>query len=270
MGCENESIYRVWDPESKKVKRVAYSVIDDGQGLDDTHNGDNINNRVTWNQEGAIDTNTGSSDGISSNGEETEFNNDELDQSLTPQGDTVSRFFRRPTAMVTTRSEPKKRNEPPGDPVITPPRTARVHDQGQIRPKEHRSPSPLHAYEDTYVPRIAETLTASPFFQQRNATKESTHSPHDADETMEEDQEQEPEEESMEDDVMQEDDEEFHDPHSPSSGDQEENPEENHSDDEGNDEDNAESHEHNRNLDTAIHGYHQSLEDPKVEGHQIN
>ena len=47
VGCENESIYRVWDPSAQKVKRVVYTTVEDGQGLDDTHEGQNVNDRVT-------------------------------------------------------------------------------------------------------------------------------------------------------------------------------------------------------------------------------
>lgn len=35
VGCENESTYRVWDPTKKVVRRVAYSIARDAEGLDD-------------------------------------------------------------------------------------------------------------------------------------------------------------------------------------------------------------------------------------------
>ncbi|KFY97995.1 hypothetical protein V500_01823 [Pseudogymnoascus sp. VKM F-4518 (FW-2643)] len=38
VGCESESIYRIWDPEKKKIARVSTPRIDDGEGLDDAHN----------------------------------------------------------------------------------------------------------------------------------------------------------------------------------------------------------------------------------------
>ena len=197
VGCENESAYRVWDPESKRVRRVAYSVVDDGQGLDDTHDGDNINNRVTWDQGENIDSNTGSSDSGNSDGENAEFNDDELNESPESQGETVSKFFQRPTAMVTTRSGPRKQNETEGDPVITPPRSARVHDHGQVRPKVHQGPSRSQTYEDTYVPRIVDTLTASPFFRPRDTREESPESDNDQEEAEEEDIEQENDEDEF-------------------------------------------------------------------------
>lgn len=37
VGCENESTYRVWDPESKTVRRATYAMVDDGEGIDDPH-----------------------------------------------------------------------------------------------------------------------------------------------------------------------------------------------------------------------------------------
>ena len=170
VGCENESIYRVWNPDSKKVKRVAYSVVEDGQGLDDSHDGDDINNRVTWNQEENMETDT------ESDAESNDLDDDHLDEDLGPQGETDSKYFRNPAAMVTTRSGP--RIKPTNDPVVTPPRAARVHDQGQVRPNIRFS-SPSDAYEETYVPRLGDTLTASPYFKEnvtRNAEQTSPYS----------------------------------------------------------------------------------------------
>ena len=46
VDCENESIYRVWNSESKQIKRVAYTIIDDDQSLNDVQNEENINDRT--------------------------------------------------------------------------------------------------------------------------------------------------------------------------------------------------------------------------------
>ena len=46
VGCESESIYRIWEPEKKKVLRISVARIDDGEGLDDDHEDPNINQRV--------------------------------------------------------------------------------------------------------------------------------------------------------------------------------------------------------------------------------
>ena len=35
VGCESESIYRIYDPENLAVRRIGASEIDDGHGLDD-------------------------------------------------------------------------------------------------------------------------------------------------------------------------------------------------------------------------------------------
>jgi hypothetical protein len=37
VGCESESVYRIWNPEKKKVLRISTARIDDGNGLDDPH-----------------------------------------------------------------------------------------------------------------------------------------------------------------------------------------------------------------------------------------
>lgn len=43
VGCESESIYRIWDPEKKKIARISTPRIDDGEGLNDAHNGARFN-----------------------------------------------------------------------------------------------------------------------------------------------------------------------------------------------------------------------------------
>ena len=75
--------------------------------------------------------------------------------------------------MVTTRSEPRKQTGPEINPVVTPPKSARVHDQGQIRPKIYHGDTPSHAYENTYVPTLGNTLTSSPSFGTRDTEEES-------------------------------------------------------------------------------------------------
>jgi len=42
VGCENESIYRIYDPEKHVVRRIGASEIEDGQGLDDPQNGPSL------------------------------------------------------------------------------------------------------------------------------------------------------------------------------------------------------------------------------------
>lgn len=46
MGSDSESVYRVWNPDKKKVVRVSTANIDDGEGLDDLHDEDTVNRRV--------------------------------------------------------------------------------------------------------------------------------------------------------------------------------------------------------------------------------
>jgi hypothetical protein len=42
VGCESESIYRIYDPENHAVRRIGASEIDDGQGLDDSQDGPSL------------------------------------------------------------------------------------------------------------------------------------------------------------------------------------------------------------------------------------
>jgi hypothetical protein len=42
VGCESESVYRIYDPEKHTVRRVGASEIDDGQGLDDPQDGPSL------------------------------------------------------------------------------------------------------------------------------------------------------------------------------------------------------------------------------------
>src|SRR5438045_2907601 len=42
VGCESESIYRIYDPEKHIVRRIGASEIDDGQGLDDPQDGPSL------------------------------------------------------------------------------------------------------------------------------------------------------------------------------------------------------------------------------------
>lgn len=37
VGCENDSVYLVWDPKKKTVKRIDQLRVDEGEGLDDHH-----------------------------------------------------------------------------------------------------------------------------------------------------------------------------------------------------------------------------------------
>nr|ANM86644.1 putative integrase [Cladonia uncialis subsp. uncialis]AUW30834.1 putative integrase - catalytic core [Cladonia uncialis subsp. uncialis] len=46
VGCESESIYRVWNPDKNKVVRISNVRIDDGEGLDDPQEGPNRNDRA--------------------------------------------------------------------------------------------------------------------------------------------------------------------------------------------------------------------------------
>ena len=151
VGCENESTYRVWDPATEKVKRVAYTVVEDGQGLDDTHIGQNVNDRVIRQPLEQFDED---SPEVSENEDETEHDDDRTNR-LTSQSSSDegarSRFFPRPAAMVTTRSEPRARKNSPVErlPLLT------------------EDDSPIGPYEDTYVPPIGQTLqegTSSPYF----------------------------------------------------------------------------------------------------------
>jgi hypothetical protein len=43
VGCENESTYRVYDPEDHTVKLAVYAQVDDGEGLDDDQQRDDLN-----------------------------------------------------------------------------------------------------------------------------------------------------------------------------------------------------------------------------------
>ena len=42
VGCTSESGYKVWDPDQKKVRRTAVANVDDGEGTDDLHADDRV------------------------------------------------------------------------------------------------------------------------------------------------------------------------------------------------------------------------------------
>ena len=158
VGCENESTYRVWDPHSKRVRRVAYTVVDDGQGLDDTH--DRVNE-----EDRRQPPETNETDGSSNTSENEEDTADE--------GNTVSRYFAQPTAMVMTRSKKDaKDNTAHLEVPVTPPPAARIRGAS---PRIQRDYSPNTAWEDSYAPPISETMHTSPYFSntQDNNEKES-------------------------------------------------------------------------------------------------
>ena len=46
MGSESESVYRIWDPDKKRVRRVSATRVEEGEGVDDSQDEDNINDRV--------------------------------------------------------------------------------------------------------------------------------------------------------------------------------------------------------------------------------
>ena len=46
MGCESESIYRIWNPEKNKVVRISTARIDDGEGLEDGQDRPSRNDRI--------------------------------------------------------------------------------------------------------------------------------------------------------------------------------------------------------------------------------
>ena len=134
VGCENESTYRVWDPEAERVKRVVYTVVEDGEGLDDAQSGDNINERTTRRQvDEEIDT--ASEQGQDEDSEEDWSEPGEDDFSINAEVQTPrntefrSRFFPQRAAMVTTRGQAKSNG-----------------DGGS------------HAFEDTYVPPIGTAI----------------------------------------------------------------------------------------------------------------
>lgn len=46
MGCESESVYRIWHPERNKVMRISMARVEDGEGMDDEQDGPSRQNRV--------------------------------------------------------------------------------------------------------------------------------------------------------------------------------------------------------------------------------
>ena len=195
VGCENESTYRVWDPDNKKIKRVVYTVVEDGQGLDDTHIEGNINNRIVREPmervdiENASDASSDEDKSIRDNSIESD-DDEESDRGIARNPrrnmETSSRFFPNHAAMVTQRSAPLS---PYGsvnvDQALTPPRPALIRDGTPIR---DRSPIPTSvtpniAFEETYVPPLGDTLRqersespegfeTSPFFAGESANNE--------------------------------------------------------------------------------------------------
>ena len=186
VGCENESTYRVWNPADKKVKRVVYSVVEDGQGLDDTHDGPSLNDRIRGHQMTRTPENIQYiSEDNESVDEASDIQTDENEASgasdaqrrLRPRRneETVSRFFAPPAAMVTTRSELRKQT---GDrePLM------RDDSLNENNTSHQDLESPNLAFEETHVPRIADTIgqtqdspansedeyTTSPFFEKSN------------------------------------------------------------------------------------------------------
>ena len=150
VGCENESTYRVWDPSARKVKRVAYTIVEDGQGLDDTQDGQNVNDRITRQplQPLGVSDSSSDEDALESDNDQDDGDND---QDSVERGQR-SRFFPRPAAMVTQRNDPRKGKAPGGEDI----------------PLLEENMSPISPYEDTYVPPIGNTLgqeTSSRFFK---------------------------------------------------------------------------------------------------------
>lgn len=138
VGCENESTYRVWDPEALRVKRVVYAIVDEAQGLHDPH--DLQNHRPTElprspdGDEGHIsslnDDDTPSEPGPDDYPPDADHMNDEERHG---SSGTTSRFFPAPAAMVTTRASKSSRS-------------AQRQSSSPDRTDYHG------AYEDTYVP----------------------------------------------------------------------------------------------------------------------
>ena len=46
MGCESESVYRIWNPERNKVMRISTARVEDGEGMDDQQDEPSRQNRI--------------------------------------------------------------------------------------------------------------------------------------------------------------------------------------------------------------------------------
>jgi hypothetical protein len=46
MGCESDSICLIWDPATETVKRISMARVEDGEGLDDRHQGPSLTHRI--------------------------------------------------------------------------------------------------------------------------------------------------------------------------------------------------------------------------------
>ena len=156
VGCENESTYRVWNPDTKRVRRVAYTIVEDGQGLDDPHDDQNANDRITREPLQPVANGTESDSNPYSDDDISDVDNDQNSghniQDSVQMGHR-SRFFARPAAMVTQRNDPRKDNS----------------QSDEDRPLLEQDDSPIEPYEDTYVPlrRTVAPGTSSPFFKAR-------------------------------------------------------------------------------------------------------
>ena len=169
VGCENESIYRVWDPEKGRVRRVTYTVVEDGHGLNDNQVGQLFNGRTARHiQPGAQDIEN--SEYTSDENNDDEWSEPgEQDYPVTRETGRVSRYFATPAAMVTTRDK---------------------------KPLPHEDVT-SNAFEEVYVPPLGtdirgsndlddpfldahETAEASPYFTtpSRPAVRELTASPY--------------------------------------------------------------------------------------------
>lgn len=86
VGCESESVYRIWHPEEKKVYRISVARIDDGQGLDDHHDEANHVDRVPIPQDIPHTPGPESSAGFASDDSDEEIE-PEIDNPRTPSDD---------------------------------------------------------------------------------------------------------------------------------------------------------------------------------------
>ena len=78
VGCESESIYRIWDPAKSKVVRISSARIEDGEGHDDEHEQPSMNHRVPPPQQvSQPDEAETSAGGEESNEEDVEINTDD-------------------------------------------------------------------------------------------------------------------------------------------------------------------------------------------------
>lgn len=111
VGCENESTYRVWDPSSLKVRRVVYTIVDEGQGLDDAQAGGNVDQGPQEPPTRPLSDSEESGDDWSEPGDD-DIPNPEPARRHGLGQETVSRFFTNPTALVTERSKPRTNREP--------------------------------------------------------------------------------------------------------------------------------------------------------------